>query len=60
MFMIKNKKNNAYPCKPKFYYIKRGLRGSKLYGHVFVMDSNTDVSLTVADSNSFLGPCEIL
>ena len=32
-----NKKNNVYPCKPQFYYIKMVLRGSKLYRHVFVM-----------------------
>ena len=25
MFLDKNKKNNVYPCKPKFYYIKVGL-----------------------------------
>ena len=30
MFMSRNKKNNVYPCKPQFYYIK-------LYGHVFVI-----------------------
>ena len=30
-------KTNVYPCKPQFYYIKVGLRGSKLYRHVFVM-----------------------
>ena len=29
----RNMKNNIYPCKPRFYYIK----GSKLYRHVFVM-----------------------
>ena len=29
--------NNVYPFKPQFYYIKGGLRGSKLYKHVFVM-----------------------
>ena len=22
MFLSRNKKNNVYPCKPKFYYIK--------------------------------------
>ena len=27
----------VYPCKPQFYYIKQGLRGSKLYRHIFVM-----------------------
>ena len=35
MFLSRNKKNNVYPCKPQFYYIK-GLRGSKLYRYVFV------------------------
>ena len=37
MFLSRKKKNNVYPCKPQFYYIKVGLRGSKLYRHVFVM-----------------------
>ena len=37
MFSSINKKNNVYPCKPKFYYIKMGFKGSKLYRHVFVM-----------------------
>ena len=36
MFPSKNKKNNVYPCKSQFYYIKVGFRGSKLYRHVFV------------------------
>ena len=37
MFLSRNKKNNVYPCKPQFYYIKVGFKGSKLYRHVFVM-----------------------
>ena len=37
MFLSRNKKNNVYPCKLQFYHIKLGLRGSKLYRHVFVM-----------------------
>ena len=37
MFLSRNKKNNVYPCKPQFYYIKVGLRGSILYRYVFVM-----------------------
>ena len=37
MFLSRNKKNNVYPCKPQFYYIKVGLSGSKLYRYVFVM-----------------------
>ena len=35
------KKNNVYPCKPQFYYIKVGFKGSKLYRHVFVMSNIT-------------------
>ena len=37
MFLSRNKKNHEYPCKPQVYYIKVGLRGSKLYKRVFVM-----------------------
>ena len=37
MFLSKNNKNNVYPCKPQFYYIKVGFKGVKLYRYVFVM-----------------------
>ena len=37
MFFSRNKKNNVYPCKPQFYYIKFGFKGSKLNRHVFVV-----------------------
>ena len=37
MFLSRNNKNNVHPCKPQFYFIKVGLRGSKLYRYVFVM-----------------------
>ena len=37
MFLTRNKKNNIYPCKPQFYYIKVGFKGVKLYWYVFVM-----------------------
>ena len=30
MFLSRNKKNNVYPCKPQFYYIKGGLQGVKI------------------------------
>ena len=30
MFLSKNKKNNVYPYKPQFYYIKVGLKGVKI------------------------------
>ena len=29
MFLSRNKKNNVYPCKPKFYYIKVGFKRVK-------------------------------
>ena len=30
MFLSRNKKNNLYPCKPQFYYIKVGFKGVKI------------------------------
>ena len=30
MFLSINKKNNVYPCKPQFYYIKVGFKGVKI------------------------------
>ena len=30
MFFQQNKKNNVYPCKPQFYYIKVGFKGVKI------------------------------
>ena len=29
MFLSRNKKNNVYPCKPQFYYIKVGFKWVK-------------------------------
>ena len=29
-FLSRNKKNNVYPCKPQFYYIKVGFKGAKI------------------------------
>ena len=28
--LSRNKKNNVYPCKPQFYYIKVGFQGVKI------------------------------
>ena len=37
MFLT-NKKNNVYPCKPQFYYIKMVFKGvTAIYRHVFVI-----------------------
>ena len=30
MVLSRNKKNNIYPCKPQFYYIKVGFKGVKI------------------------------
>ena len=30
MFSSRNKKNNVYPCKAQFYYIKVGFKGVKI------------------------------
>ena len=30
MILNRNKKNNAYPCKPQFYYIKVRFKGVKI------------------------------
>ena len=30
MFFSRNKRNNVYPCKPQFYYIKVGFKGVKI------------------------------
>ena len=30
MFFSRNKKNNVYPCKPQFYYIKVGFKGVRI------------------------------
>ena len=43
MFWAKKKTNNVYPCKPQFYCIKVGFKGSKLYRHVFVMSTSKAV-----------------
>ena len=37
MFLSRDNKNNVYPCKPQFYYIKVGFTGVKIYRYVFVM-----------------------
>ena len=39
LFLSRNKTNNVLLYKPQFYYIKVGLRGSKLHRYVFVMSA---------------------
>ena len=42
MFLSRSKKINLYPCKPQFYCIKVGFKGSKLYRRVFVMEQDPE------------------
>ena len=35
MFLSRNKKNNAYPCKPQFCYTKAGFKGGQNYIGMF-------------------------
>ena len=39
MFFSRNKKNNVYPCKPKYYYIKVGFKGVKIIQACFRDDT---------------------
>ena len=57
MLLSSNKKNNVYPCKPQFYYIKVGLGvGSKLYRHVFRVMVRSDVSAKLFLNNMYVFP----
>ena len=41
--LSKNKKNNVYPGKPQFYYIKVGFKGGQCFrddGEVLIMETN--------------------
>ena len=40
MFLSRNKKNNVYPCKPQFYYIKVGFEGVKIIKACFRDDKD--------------------
>ena len=44
MYLSKNKKNNVYPCKPQFYYIKMGFKGIKIVLACFRDDYTKNVS----------------
>ena len=39
MFLSRNKKNNIYPCKPQFYYMKVGFEGVKIIQACFRDDN---------------------
>ena len=50
MFLSRNKKNNVYPCKPQFYYIKVGVKGVKIIQACF-RDELEWIHLTRSASN---------
>ena len=49
MFLSRNKKNNVYPCKPQFYYIKVGFKR-----HVFVM-TYSDIFIISTQNHALWG-----
>ena len=60
MVLSRNKKNNVYPCKPQFYYIKWGLKGSELFRYVFVMRCYVfKMSLRVASNDKEAKYCHV-
>ena len=53
MCLSRNKKNNAYPCKPQFYYIKVGFKGVKIIQACFRDEIRTRFPLSQSQK-SFL------
>ena len=53
MFLNRNKKNNVYPCKPQFYYIKVGFKGVKIISVCF-RDADQYITQTMVNFH-----CEI-
>ena len=51
MFLSRNKKNNVYPCKPQFYYIKVGFKQVKIiyacFRDVFMRTTKSDQTACV-------------
>ena len=61
MFLSRNKKNNVYPCKPQFYYLKVRLKGVKIIWACFRDDdyikyvtSRSIMSKKVLNKNNLL------
>ena len=53
MFSSKNKKNNVYPCKPQFYYIKVGFIRVKII-KACCRDAETIGAVGTFKNNCFL------
>ena len=52
-------RKNVYPCKPQFYYVKVGCKGSTLHGHVFMILSKRGLHYQI-HCYFLLGTCENL
>ena len=52
-FLCRNKKNNVYPCKPQFYYIKVGFKGVKIIKVCFRDDISFAVCMYPEDTFSY-------
>ena len=53
MHLSRNKKNNVYPCKPKFYYIKVGFKGVEIIKACF-RDGLANCTLIVVCENCLI------
>ena len=60
MFLSRTKKNNVYPCKPQFYYIKVGFKGVKIYKRVFVMNLSANITKSANSSHRLRLECSSL
>ena len=70
MVLSRNKKNDVYPCKPQFNYIKVVFKGSKLYRNVFLMityafikkywGSNLNLNTQKVLDNVLIGVCVVI
>ena len=53
MVLSRNKKNNVYPCKPQFYYIKMGFKGVKIIQVCFRDEISEDIENEVMPTVMF-------
>ena len=52
IFLSRNKKNNVYPCKPQFYYIKMGFKGVKII-QAYFHDETKITTKIIEKKNTF-------
>ena len=60
MFLSRNKKNNVYPCKPQFSYIKVGFKGVKIIQVCFRDVSGTKAYTEEEEKSVVNGHCKHL